>query len=141
MKPWFNVHRFWGWYPTTLEGYFVIALMTVGVITAVIIGTLDTNSTVQILITSFPLVSFLVTLTMLIIQQTGAKPAFNDTSAHNFSPDNPRVYIALPILILISATYYVLIGSWVQSIILAVTCLFLLRFYQVLISENNNVRG
>ena len=140
MKAWFGVHRFWGWYPKTIEGYILIALMVVSLAVSVLIIDINSRSIGQTLLISFPWVSLIVSLTILVTQLTGAKPAFKQEQDENFSPDNPKVYLVPPALYFGFCLYYLVIDNLAGSALLLTTALILSRLYVNLTSQNN-VRG
>ncbi len=137
MKPWFGVHRFWGWYPKTIEGYVLIALMVVSLVVTVLIIDTNSHSISQTLLIGFPWVSSIVALTILITQLTGAQPAFNQEKAANFSPDNPKVYLIPPALFFGFCFYYLLIDNLAGSALLLTTALILSKLYLNLAGQNN----
>jgi len=127
-KPWFGVHRYWGWYPQTAQGYAIIALMFLGFLSVGIYSYLGAGDITQGLIEAIPALSLVFALTLLIISLEGAKPAFGHKDSPNYSRDNPSAYLVFPFLFLATAVLFV--WSYLQLFAFALVILLLLQVYR-----------
>lgn len=119
-RHWFGVNKVWGWYPSSWEGWIVLVGMVASIATTSFIVDSRSHSASDTLIGIFPFVSLTVAFTMVVATVKGAKPAFGNVNKHkqSFSPDNPRVYVLLPLVILPVMFYYLVNQSYLDASIL-----------------------
>lgn len=133
-KPWFAVNRFWGFYPTSFEGFLVISSMVASLIFIILLSDLGSNSIADTLIQAFPLASLSVTLTILVALLTSNKPAFGEENkkSKNYSPDQPAAYLFLALLVLPVIFYYLIFGGYKGAFILTLVFVILFLVYRYL---------
>jgi hypothetical protein len=131
-KPWFGIKRFWGWYPATWKGYITITLMFFGIAFSIIAADLNSHSVSDTLIKAFPFISLTVTLTILVASVKGVKPRFGDKTDRAYSPDNPKAYLLLPVLILPVIVYYLFFGGFLGAFVLGLVFVMLSILYRKL---------
>ncbi len=107
-KPWFRVHKFWGWYPVTPLAWVTISAMALSIAGIFLVVDLNSNSISSTISNSFPPISLIVTLTIFIALMKGQAPKFGKASINKleYSPDDPKIYILLPILSFFAGIYY-----------------------------------
>ncbi len=126
-KPWFGVHRFWGWYPISWQGYAVISVMFLAIIYIMVLSNSYSQSISDTLILAFPFICLIISTTILTALVTGQKPEFGhkNKGSKSYSPDNPEAYLFLALLSLPIALYYLINKGYVG------TLLFLIVFYLI----------
>lgn len=131
---WFGVNRFWGWYPIKLEGWLVAIAMIISVMSTMFVFADIEPSISQLFLKSFPYLSLIVAFTILIASIKGVKPDFGKKSSKNYSPDNPRAYLYLSIVLIPIAIYYALSSAILGATILTLVFLILFLVYRNLIN-------
>lgn len=116
-KTWFGVNRFWGWYPSSWQGFIVIATMFAAIIYITFQADLYSHSVSDTLILAFPFICLITTLTMLIALFTGSKPEFGEKNrdSKSFSPDSPEAYLVLATLAIPLGLYYLVNRGYVGT--------------------------
>jgi len=134
-KSWFGVHKFWGWYPVTWEGYTLIGLMISALGLIIVTSDINSRSVSDTLLRIFPPSALVVTVTIFIASFTGAKPEFGKKERTNYSPDNPKAYLILPFLVVPFIFYYLFLGQIVDGSILGIVFILLFGVYQNLVHK------
>lgn len=130
-KPWFGVHRFWGWYPLNWQGYAVIVTMFLAITYIMFLANYYSQSISDTLILAFPFVSLIITATMLAALITGQKPEFGhkNKESKNYSPDNPQAYLFLATLSLPIALFYLVNRGYIGTLIFLIVFYLIYRIY------------
>jgi len=107
-KPWFRVHKFWGWYPVNWQAWLTISAMAISVAGILIFADTNSRSVSDTVIAAFPPISLIVTSAIFIALLKGEQPTFGkgNQQKRDYSPDDPKIYIILPFLSLLAALYY-----------------------------------
>ncbi len=131
-KHWFGVNRYWGWYPTSWEGYVVLVGMVVSIVSTVYIVDIKSHSLSDTLIGIFPFVSLTIAFTMLVASLMGISPKFGKANKHqsNYSPDLPNAYLFLALLVIPAIAYYLIFKEYVGAAVLLVVFLLLFFVYK-----------
>lgn len=135
VKPWFHVHKFWGWYPVTWQAWLTISTMAVSVAGILFLVDINSHSISDTIISAFPPISLVVTSSIFIALLKGEKPAFGRSNLKNrdYSPDDPKIYIVLPILSLLASIYYLSFNQIFGAIIFIVEAFILYIVYKELV--------
>jgi hypothetical protein len=134
-KPWFRVHKFWGWYPISWQAWLTISTMAISVASILFLVILNSNSVSETLVVAFPPISLVVTLAIFISLLKGEKPSFGkeNSKSRDYSPDDPKIYVVLPILSLLAAIYYLSFNGVVGAVIFIIEAAVLYIVYKELV--------
>lgn len=107
---WFKIHKFWGYYPIRFEGYLTILVFFVSFISIFLLTYFDRSSVTATIYDSFPLMSLVFSLTILIVFANGPKPKFGRAHQNtiNYTRDHPKAYLSLALLFLAFCILYLL---------------------------------
>ncbi len=133
-KTWFRVHRFWGWHPVSWQGWLTVSAMTISIVSVVLFVDLHSHSVSDTLLGILPPVSLLVAMTVLVALLKGERPQFgkDNNKTEQYSPDNPEVYLLLPILSLLTSLYYLAFSQFLGAIELVAVTVIMFVVYKEL---------
>lgn len=138
--PWFRVHKFWGWYPISWQAWIVIAAMAVSTAGIFFLVDSSSHSVSETIIGSFPPISLIVTSAIFIALMKGERPVFGGANVKkkDYSPDDPKIYILLPILSSSAGLYYLVLDYMFGSVLFFIEALVLYIIYKelVLLAKN-----
>ena len=139
-KPWFHVHKFWGWYPVTWQAWLTISTMAISVAGIFFLVDLNSHSISDTLLGAFPPVSLVVTLAIFIALLKGQKPEFGKANIKKraYSLDDPKIYILLPILSLFAGIYYLSFGQIFAATLFFIEAFILYIIYKELTLDLKN---
>ena len=139
-KPWFRVHKFWGWYPVTWQAWLTISTMGVSVTGIFLQVDANSHSISDTILGSLPAISLVVTSVIFIALQKGQKPKFGNTSTNKrgYSLDDPKIYILLPVLSFVAGVYYLSQNQVLGAILFLIETFILYIIYKELDLLSNN---
>jgi len=130
-QKWFGVHRFWGWYPKTWQGYLVIATMFAAIIYIMIAADALSHSVSDTLILAFPSICLIITVAMWVTLLTGQRPEFGakNKDSKSYSPDDPRAYLLLAFFALPLALFYLVNKGYIGTFIFLIISYLIYKIY------------
>lgn len=130
-KPWFGVHRFWGWHPLNWQGYAVVVTMFLAITYIMFLANYYSQSIYDTLILAFPFVCLIVTSTILTALITGQIPEFGhkNKGSKNYSPDSPEAYLFLAFLSLPIAFFYLVNKGYIGTLIFLIVFHLIYQVY------------
>ena len=133
-RNWFGVNRYWGWYPTSWEGWVVFVGMIGSIVSTVYIVDTKAHSVSDTLLGIFPYVSLTIAFTMLVASLKGVLPKFGKANKHqgSYSPDFPSAYLFLALLFIPAIVFYLIFKAFVGATVLLIVFFLLFSVYKKL---------